>query len=59
VTIRLHAPQIILLSSIMFVGLLLSAAWHGRPRQGRHNFLTDAAVFVLQLLILYWGGFFG
>ncbi len=50
-------PQTILLT-VMFVNLGVVLAYHGRPMNTKHNFFMALFVAVLNLGLLYWGGFF-
>lgn len=53
----MNIPQVILL--ILFgVSLLLSANQHGKQKEGTYNFWPSFIAIVLQLFLLYWGGFF-
>ncbi len=52
------APQIIYLS-LFFMGLLLSAYRHGKPKKvENYNFWIDSIAAALVLALVYWGGFF-
>jgi hypothetical protein len=51
------APQIITLV-LIFVNLLLMANFHGKEKEGKHNFWTSLAAQSITVLILYWGGYF-
>ena len=54
----LHLPQLILLA-LYSVELGMVLAYHGQPKTGRYNFSVTFFAIVLNLSILYWGGFFG
>ena len=50
-------PQIIML----FLGVLsigASLAEHGREKTGKHNFFATTIGVLIQMALLYWGGFF-
>ncbi len=50
-------PQIFL--GLLWLASLLSYARdHGKPRTGKDNFWMALAVFSVQALILWWGGWF-
>lgn len=52
----MHAPQIIYLV-LVFIGLMIAAREHGKPRVPSSFWITlIAALIVMSLLI--WGGFF-
>lgn len=54
----MRAPQIIMIVvSAMYVGIGL--AMHGQPKTGEHNFVVSLLGAVIELSILWWGGFFG
>lgn len=50
-------PQYFFLS-IMFIGLLIAAHQHGKPRTGKHDFWIQAISTAVSLVVLYYGGFF-
>ena len=50
-------PQIIYLS-ILFIGLLLAANLHGKPKEGEYNFWTTFLSYIIILTLLFYGGFF-
>jgi hypothetical protein len=50
------APQIIYLS-LVFIGLLLVANQHGKERTP-HNFWVTLTATIINLFLMYWGGFF-
>ena len=51
------APQILMLV-LAFIGLLINANKHGKPKTGNDNFWIHSISVILTLSILYWGGFF-
>lgn len=51
------APQIIYLVFIVLI-LADAALFHGSERTTRKNFYFDFFRIAIQMLILYWGGFF-
>lgn len=51
-------PQFILCAMIL-AGLLIEANRHGKPRDGHFNFWTSLVAAALQIVLLWWGGFFG
>ena len=58
INIKLYnmTAQIIYLAMAL-VGLLLVANKHGKPRDN-YNFWNHLIASIIQLAILYWGGFF-
>jgi hypothetical protein len=54
----MRAPQIIMI--VLFsASLLLTTKDHGKPRTGNNNFWVSLISVVIQVGILWWGGFFG
>ena len=51
-------PQIILLS-LLGLQLLITAHYHGKPRDGKHNIFVKLIDAGILLWILSAGGFFG
>lgn len=51
------APQITMVL-LMLAGLLIAAHEHGKPKKGNHNFMVHLIALAINLLILFWGGFF-
>lgn len=51
------APQITLIV-IMSINMLAGAYLHGKPKQGKHNFLYTVLNAIISISILYWGNFF-
>jgi hypothetical protein len=51
------APQIIILS-LMSLNWLLTAHLHGKPKTGNYNIFITIVGNLINLAILYWGGFF-
>jgi len=49
-------PQI-LITLLLSMTLGIELAQHGKPREGRHNFLCTLISVSMYALILYWGGF--
>ena len=54
----MKAPQIIFIG-IFFISLLLVANKHGKPKTGNENFWINFAAVIIEILILWWGGFWG
>lgn len=50
-------PQLIYLS-LIFIGLLLNAHMHNKPRKGEYSFWMSFLNAVINLSLLYFGGFF-
>jgi hypothetical protein len=50
-------PQFTVLLMI-FVSLLLNANYHGKPKEGKHNFWTAFIAGFIWIVLLYWGNFF-
>jgi hypothetical protein len=50
-------PQIIILA-LALIMLMFSDYKHGQPKEGKWNFWGSLFVVTINLLILYWGGFF-
>lgn len=50
-------PQLIYLA-LLFIGLGITFARHGKPKEGNHNAWHHLIAVILGLLILWWGGFF-
>jgi hypothetical protein len=53
----MQAPQIIIIA-LYAMALLLNSHLHGKERTGKYNFWTTLVGTIMQLSILYWGGFF-
>lgn len=51
------APQITLIV-IMSINMLAAAYLHGKPKQGKYNFLHNVLSAIITISILYWGNFF-
>ncbi len=51
------APQITLIV-IMSINMLAGAYLHGKPKQGKYNFLHTVLNAIITISILYWGNFF-
>lgn len=50
-------PQILMI--VLFaVTLLLTANKHDKPREGKYNFWSALIAIIIQVGLLYWGGFF-
>jgi len=52
------------LPQIIFVGLYALSlgcilAKHGEARTGKYNFFTSLFTVSLEMMLLWWGGFFG
>lgn len=43
---------------LTMASLLLIAAQHGCPRDGKHNFALAFMAALINIGLLYWGGFF-
>ena len=54
--IELHAPQIVWVLLVVYV-LTATTVRHGKPRSNE-NAWTTLLGFILNFLLLYWGGFF-
>jgi hypothetical protein len=52
-----YIPQIIFLCLIA-MGITYTAIKHGKPREGNHNIWTYLVAILVELLLLWWGGFF-
>jgi hypothetical protein len=50
-------PQICYLL-LVALGIGIALSEHGKPKEGKHNFLTHLIGVSVGLAILYWGGFF-
>lgn len=50
-------PQFTILVMI-FVSLLLNANYHGKPKEGKHNFWTAFFAACIWIFLLYSGDFF-
>jgi len=53
----MHWPQVIYLATVFFA-LGISIAEHGKPKEGKNNSLGFFIGLLIQLSLLYWGGFF-
>lgn len=53
----MSTPAIIYLC-LIFVGLLVGANEHGKPKTGEHNFWFTFIGAAISVGLLYWGGFF-
>jgi hypothetical protein len=49
-------PQFILVA-LLILGLGVSIAKHGQPRENYHGGITFLAT-IIEFVLLYWGGFF-
>ena len=50
-------PQIVMI--VLFaMSLGISAATHGKPKDGNNSFFLSLLSVVIQVAILWWGGFF-
>jgi hypothetical protein len=55
-----YIPQILIIV-LLAAGLTLNGIKHGEERTGKaskYNFLSALFAVIIELLILYWGGFF-
>ena len=50
-------PQMIYLA-LLVVALITLGARHGKPKEGVNNGYVDFVCVVLNILLMYWGGFF-
>lgn len=53
----LGLPQIVYLALVV-LSLGITAANHGRPREEKYNFFVTFIAAVVDISIVYWGGFF-
>lgn len=51
------APALIMIG-LWFVGLLVCAYMHGKPKQGTYSIWAQLINVSISALLLYWGGFF-
>jgi len=51
------APQIIMLI-IAAISLVAGAYLHGKPTTGKHSFPLSFVAWIIQMWLLYFGGFF-
>jgi hypothetical protein len=51
-------PQIIY-CALLFMALGLSLAQHGQTKPKTENFWTTLLAVIIQLALMWWGGFFG
>lgn len=54
---KLDWPQITYLV-LVFIGMLLAARDHGKPKTGTENFFTTIFASSIGWTLLYFGGFF-
>lgn len=54
----MRAPQIIWLT-INLLGLGISLAKHGEPKEGKYSFWWTLLSLLINVALLYWGSFFG
>lgn len=54
----MHAPQIIFVCLVVY-GLAVEIERHGKPKTGNNNAWVVVIAIVIQMSLLYWGGFFG
>ncbi len=52
----MNAPQIIMIGLMIF-GLTLEATKDGQPKTGKHNLAVHLMAVLLNVLLLWWGGF--
>jgi len=50
-------PQVLIII-LMAAGLLISANQHGQVKTKKENFWVIFVSYIIQIGILYWGGFF-
>ena len=53
-----HAPQVIYLVRVV-MGLTFIGIKHGKPKTGYESFWSTLIGVIIQILIIWWGGFFG
>lgn len=51
------APQIIYIIAFV-IDLVTTAVVHGRPKEGKYNFIATLLGWAINIAILRWGGFF-
>lgn len=54
---RLGVPQFIVLA-VLFTNLGVTLVADGKPRTGKYSFMTTLISVIIQIWILYAGGFF-
>lgn len=54
----MKAPQIIMIT-VLAMGLGITLVKNGEPKDGEYSFLTTIISTVIEVAILWWGGFFG
>lgn len=53
----MKSPQIVMI--ILFaISLLLTSNQHGKAKEGKYNFWAALVSVMIQVAVLYWGGFF-
>lgn len=50
------APQTTM-ATLLLIGLLFAARDHGKPKTGKDNFWVSLFAAAVNILLLYWGGF--
>jgi hypothetical protein len=56
-TFHIGAPQLVYCGLFVFV-LIHVIINHGKPRQEKYNAFITLLGGIIQMLLLYWGGFF-
>lgn len=56
--VDMKAPQIIMIT-VLAMGLGITLVKNGEPKDGEYSFLTTIISTVIEVAILWWGGFFG
>lgn len=54
----LQAPQLTYFA-IILLSLGIAIKEHGTPKEGNNNVFTALISTLIQMAIMYWGGFFG
>ena len=54
---KLGIPQFIVLATL-FINIGVALVTDGKPRTGKHSFMTTLISTIIQIWILYAGGFF-
>ena len=55
---KIGIPQIIMLF-LLAMSLGIDLAKNGEPREGEHKAASGLIAVAIQLILLWWGGFFG
>ena len=54
----MKAPQIITICLMNF-GLIWALVKDGKPKEGNYSFIETLVGTLINIALLYWGGFFG